>query len=59
MPGHVDTPRKDGRNATGKGIKWFGILYDEYTPAVEGQLLRDCHSHQRRAAQVPQPDHCL
>jgi hypothetical protein len=42
MPGHIDTPTKHGRNAGGKGIKWFGILYDEYTPAVEGQLLRDC-----------------
>jgi hypothetical protein len=30
------------RNAEKKGIKFFGILYDEYTPAVEGQLLRDC-----------------
>lgn len=29
-------------NAENKGIKFFGVLYDEYTPAVEGQLLRDC-----------------
>lgn len=23
-------------------IKFFGVIYDEYTPAVEGQMLRDC-----------------
>lgn len=23
-------------------IKFFGVLYDEYTPAVENQMLRDC-----------------
>jgi hypothetical protein len=23
-------------------IKYFGILFDDYTPAVEGQLCRDC-----------------
>jgi hypothetical protein len=24
------------------GVKFFGVIYDEYTPAVEGQMLRDC-----------------
>lgn len=25
-----------------KQVKFFGVLYDEYTPAVESQMLRDC-----------------
>jgi hypothetical protein len=24
-----------------RNIKFFGVIYDEYTPAVEGQMLRD------------------
>lgn len=24
------------------GVKFFGVLYDNYTPAVESQMLRDC-----------------
>jgi len=29
--------------------QYFGVIFDDYTPAVEGQLLRDCLALQRVA----------
>ncbi len=55
---------------TGKPrIKYFGVVFDDYTPAVEGQMLRDClamqhvarHSHNELVivSARPEPERML